>query len=89
MGSINQFLPLGAMIAVFYFLIIMPQRKRAKQEKEFNTNLKIGDKVVTTSGIHGKIAELGEETIVLETMSGKIKMERRSISAEMTSKLKA
>lgn len=78
-----------AMIAVFYFLMIRPQQKRAKTEREFESGLKVGDKIVTKSGIHAKIAELGETTIVIETMSGKLKMERSAISMEMSSKLNA
>ena len=81
------FIQLGLMIAVFYFLIIMPQRKRIKQEKTFEANLKVGDKVITKAGIHGKIAEIAETTIVLETMSGKIKLEKNAISVEATIKL--
>ncbi|WP_291276020.1 preprotein translocase subunit YajC [Flavobacterium sp.] len=81
------FIQLGLMIAVFYFLIIMPQRKRIKQEKSFESNLKVGDKVITKAGIHGKIAEIAETTIVIETMSGKLKMEKNAISVEATIKL--
>ena len=80
-------LPYVAMIAVFYFLMIRPQQKRAKTERAFESNLKVGDKIVTKSGIHGKIAELAETTIVIETMSGKVKMERSAISMEMSAKL--
>lgn len=86
MGNGTIFIQLGLMIAVFYFLIIMPQRKKIKQEKTFESNLKVGDKVITKSGIHGKIAEIGDTTIVIETMSGKLKMEKNSISVEMTIK---
>ncbi len=67
--------------------MIRPQQKRAKQEKEFESALKVGDKIITKSGIHGKIAELAETTIVIETMSGKLKMERSAISMEMTASL--
>lgn len=81
------FIQLGLMIAVFYFLIIMPQRKRIKQEKSFESNLKVGDKVITKAGINGKIAEIAESTIVIETMSGKLKMEKNAISVEATIKL--
>ena len=81
------FIQLGLMIAVFYFLIIIPQRKRIKQEKSFESNLKVGDKVITKAGIHGKIAEIAENTIVIETMSGKLKMEKNAISVEATIKL--
>lgn len=86
MEDIVSFLPYILMIAVFYFLMIRPQQKRAKSEKEFESQLKVGDKVITKSGIHGKISELAEKTIVIETMSGKLKMERSAISMEMSSK---
>ena len=76
-----------AMFVLMYFLLIRPQQKRAKQEKEFESALKVGDKIITKSGIHGKIAELAETTIVIETMSGKLKMERSAISMEMTASL--
>ena len=75
------------MIAVFYFLLIRPQQQRAKKEKAFEAALKVGDKIITKSGIHGKIAELSEGTVVVETMAGKIKMEKSAISLEMSAKL--
>ena len=75
------------MFVVIYFFMIRPQQKRAKQEKQFEADLKVGDKIVTKSGIHGKIAELAETTIVIETMSGKLKMERSAISMEMSAAL--
>ena len=75
------------MFVVIYFFMIRPQQKRAKNEKEFENGLKVGDKIVTKSGLHGKIAELAETTIVIETMSGKLKMERSSISMEMSAAL--
>ena len=75
------------MFVVIYFFMIRPQQKRAKQEKEFEGALKVGDKIITKSGIHGKIAELADTTIVIETMSGKLKMERSAISMEMTASL--
>lgn len=77
----------GAMFVVMYFFMIRPQQKRAKAEKQFETDLKVGDKVITKSGLHGKIAELAERTIVLETMSGKLKMERSAISLELSKQL--
>lgn len=75
------------MIGVFYFLIIMPKNKKIKLEKEFLTHLKTGDKIITIAGIHGKVSEISETTIVMETMSGKLKIEKSSISAEMSLKL--
>ena len=89
MSDIIKFAPYIAMIAVFYFLMIRPQQKRAKTEREFEASLKVGDRIVTKSGIHAKISELADTTIVVETMSGKLKMERSAISMEMSAKLNA
>ena len=84
MGQIQQFLPFILMFVVIYFFMIRPQQKRAKQEKQFESELKVGDKIITKNGIHGKIAELADTTIVIETMAGKLKMERSAISMEMS-----
>lgn len=75
------------MFVVIYFFMIRPQQKRQKQEKEFESQIKVGDRIVTKSGIHGKIAELADTTVVIETMSGKLKMERSAISMEMSAAL--
>lgn len=83
----ESFLPIILMFVVIYFFMIRPQQKRAKQEKEFESNLKVGDRIITKSGIHGKVAELSEGTVVIETMAGKLKMERSAISMEMSAKL--
>jgi len=87
MGQLQQFLPFLLMFVVIYFFMIRPQQKRAKNEREFESGLKVGDKIITKSGIHGKIAELGDSTVILETMAGKLKMERSSISMEFTATL--
>jgi preprotein translocase subunit YajC len=87
MEKFTEYLPFVLIVGVFYFLMIRPQQKRAKAEKEFENQLKTGDKIITKSGIHGKISELAEKTIVIETMSGKLKMERSAISMEMSSKM--
>ena len=84
MDQIQQFLPFILMFVVIYFFMIRPQQKRAKQEKQFESELKVGDKIITKSGIHGKIAEMADTTIVIETMAGKLKMERSAISMEMS-----
>lgn len=83
----ESFLPIILMFVVIYFFMIRPQQKRAKQEKEFENNLKVGDRIITKSGIHGKVAELSDGTVVVETMAGKLKMERSAISMELSAKL--
>lgn len=75
------------MFVVIYFLMIRPQQKRQKLEKEFERNLKVGDRIITKSGLHGKIAELTDDSAVIETMAGKLKMERSAISLELSQKL--
>ena len=76
------------MFVVVYFFMIAPQMKRAKKEKKFNAELKKGDKVITKSGLHGKILELNDtdQTCVIETMAGKVKYERSAISMELSAK---
>ncbi len=75
----------GALVVMYVFLIL-PQKRKAKKEKQFRTELKKGIKVVTTSGIHGKIAEINDtnNTVVIETGAGKIKFERAAISMDLT-----
>ena len=87
--GIGSFLPFIAMFAVVYFFMIAPQMKRAKKEKVFAAALKRGDKVITKSGMHGKVAELNDKdnSCVIETYAGKIKFDRSAISMEMSSKL--
>jgi preprotein translocase subunit YajC len=87
MENLQSLLPFLLMFVVIYFFMIRPQQKRAKQEKEFESSLKVGDRIITKSGLHGKIAEVSEGTVVIETMSGKLKMERSAMSMEMSAKL--
>jgi preprotein translocase subunit YajC len=87
-GSLANMLPFLAIIVVFYFFMIRPQMKRQKKEKAFQAEIKKGTKVVTSSGIHGKIAEINaaDNTITLETGAGKIKFENSAISMELSKK---
>jgi len=59
-------LPLFLILIVFYFFFIRPQTKKNKEQKKFREELKKGDKVVTIGGLHGKIAEIKETTVILE-----------------------
>ena len=87
MQDLMKYSPYLLMFVVIYFFMIRPQQKRAKLEKEFESTLKVGDKIITKSGLHGKVAELSEGTVVIETMAGKLKMERSAISMEMSAAL--
>ena len=89
MGDLGSFLPIIAMFAVVYFFMIAPQMKRAKQEKKFASELKVGDRVITKSGMYGKIAGLNDKdnSCIIETQAGKIKFDRSAISMEMSKKM--
>jgi len=87
-GGLMSMLPFLAMILVVYFFMIRPQMTRQKKEKTFQTTIKKGTKVITTSGIHGKIVDLidSDNTVIIETGAGKIKFERSAISMELSKK---
>lgn len=79
------------MILIFvvaYFFMIRPQIKRQKDEKKFAQSLKKGDKIVTKSGLYGKVVELNDKdfSCVIETMAGRLKFDRSAISMEMSKK---
>jgi preprotein translocase subunit YajC len=90
-GFSGQLPLLILMFAVIYFFMIAPQMRRAKKEKKFAAELKRGDKVITKSGLHGKIMDLNDKdnTCIVETLAGKMKFERSAISMEMSQKLNA
>lgn len=88
MQQIGQFLPMLLIIVVFYFFMIRPQMKKAKDHKKFVEELKKGDKVVTTAGIHGKIVDMNDSTFLIEVESGtKIRFEKSSVSLESSKAL--
>ncbi len=88
MEQIGQFLPMLLIIVVFYFFMIRPQMKKAKDHKKYVEELKKGDKVITTSGIHGKIVDVNDATFLVEVDSGtKIRFEKSSISLEASKAL--
>ena len=89
LGSLSGMLPFLLMFVVIYLFMIRPQMKRQKNEKIFQASIAKGNKVITTSGIHGKIIDIvdGDNTVIIETGAGKIKSERSSISMELSKKL--
>ena len=77
-------------IVVFYFFMIRPQMKKAKDHKKYVEEIKKGDRVITTSGIHGKIVDLNDATFLIEVEGGtKIRFEKSAISLESSKALNA
>ena len=89
-ATIQQILMFGLIFVVFYFFMIRPQIKKQKDQKKFVEELKKGDKVVTTAGIHGRIVEV-TDTIVTVDVDGGVKMrfEKSAISLEASKALNA
>lgn len=84
-SSYFQFIFFGAIILVFYFFMIRPQQKKAKDQKKFIDEIKKGDYVVTVGGAHGYVAELEGDTFILEIeKGGRIRFNKSAISLEAT-----
>jgi len=82
-SSWMQLLPLFLILLVFYFFFILPQTKKSKAQKKFREALKKGDKVLTIGGIHGKIAEVKEKTLVIEVGPAiKMTIERSAVAMD-------
>jgi len=80
-GGLGPFVPLIAMVVIFYFLLIRPQQKKAKKHQEMLDALKRDDMVVTTGGVHGKITGLTDTIATLEIASNvKVKVSRANIA---------
>jgi preprotein translocase subunit YajC len=83
-----QLIMFGLIAVVFYFFMIRPQVKKQKDQKKYVDELKKGDKVVTTAGIHGRIADVAETTFLIETEGGhKIKFEKSAVSLDASKAL--
>jgi preprotein translocase subunit YajC len=82
-SSLMSFLPMVLIIVVFYFFMIRPQMKKAKDQKKFIEELKKGDKIITTAGIHGRITEVNDTTFLIEVEGGvKIRFDKSAVSLD-------
>jgi preprotein translocase subunit YajC len=80
-GGLGAFLPLIIIFAIFYFLLIRPQQKKAKQHKQILADLKKGDMVVNSGGLHGQITGLSDDVITMEiSPKVRVKVSRGSIA---------
>ena len=80
-GGLMGLLPILLMFVIFYFLLIRPQQKTARKHQDFIKNLKVGDRVVTTGGLHGEVKGLTDTTITLEIADKvRVKVTRSAIS---------
>ena len=85
----SQLIMLVMILVVFYFFMIRPQMKKQKELKKFRESLKAGDKVVTIGGVHGKILEVSESTILVSSEGTKIRFDKSAIASSAEDQLMA
>jgi len=79
---ISTLIMFGAIFAIFYFMIIRPQQKRAKEREKLLSNIEKGDKIITSGGVHATIVGIEEKTVLIEIAPNvKIKIERSAIGS--------
>ncbi|MFL2639552.1 MAG: preprotein translocase subunit YajC [Flavobacteriaceae bacterium] len=85
----SSLFPLTLMLIGFFFLMIFPQMRRQKKERKFLSELKVGSRIVTKSGLHGKIVEIkeGNDSCIIQTMAGKVRYEISAISLDLSAKI--
>jgi preprotein translocase subunit YajC len=88
-GGAGSVIMLVMILVVFYFFMIRPQMKKQKELKKFRESLKAGDKVVTIGGIHGKILEIAESTVLISSEGTKIRLEKSAIASSTEDQLMA
>jgi preprotein translocase subunit YajC len=83
-GGFASFIPLILMFVIFYFLLIRPQQKKTKDHRQMVENLKAGDRIITSGGLHGRITGVSENALTVEIAEKvRVKVNRSSVSALM------
>lgn len=77
----EQIVMLVLILVVFYFFMIRPQMKKQKELKNFRESMSTGDKVVTIGGVHGKILEISDSTVLISSEGTKIRLDKSAISS--------
>lgn len=89
-GGLMSFLPIIAIVLVFYLFFIRPQMKKSKDQRKFREAIKKGDKIITIGGIHGKIIEVQETTFTIEVEGqNRLKIEKSAVAMDGSSQLQA
>jgi preprotein translocase subunit YajC len=86
MDMLTSFLPMAAIFVVFYFLLIRPQQKRAREQKDLLAALEKGNEVISTGGIVGRITKINEQYVTLEVTTGVEMTIQRSAIAQLLPK---
>src|SRR3954454_1140090 len=73
-NALVQILPFALMLGIFYLLVLMPMQKRQKKVRDFQSGLKVGDRVITTGGLYGQVTRLNDATVQLQ-IADKVRIE--------------
>jgi preprotein translocase subunit YajC len=81
-GGYSSLIFLALLVAMFYFLLIRPQRNRTKKQAEMAASLQVGDQVQTFGGVHGIVESMDDDSVVLRLEDGKMRISRRAIGSK-------
>jgi preprotein translocase subunit YajC len=82
MGAYQGYIMIALLFVVFYFFMIRPQSKRQKEIKNFRAAMKVGDKVITSGGIYGRVKEISDDTVLLEIDENvRVRVDKSSVFA--------
>lgn len=82
-GGYGSLIFLALMAAVFWFLIIRPQRNRVRQQQELSSSLQLGDEIQTIGGIKGRVIRLDADDVVLDVEQGQVRISRRAVASRV------
>lgn len=82
-GGYGSLIFLALMAAVFWFLIIRPQRNRVRQQQELASSLQLGDEIQTIGGIKGRVSRLDGDDVVLDVEQGQLRISRRAVASRV------
>ena len=86
-SMISTIIMFGAIFLIFYFMIIRPQQKRAKEREKMLSNLQKGDKIITSGGLHGSVVAIEDKTVLVQISDNvKVKYERSAIATIVSTK---
>ena len=85
----SSIIMLVAMFAIFYFLIIRPENKKKKKTEEMRSSLNLGDEITTIGGITGKLVQITEDTVTLETGEDRVRIQVKKWAISTTAKMEA
>lgn len=83
-SPLGGFLPLLLVLVVMYFFFFRPQIKRQKEEKRFREEISKGMRIVTNSGIHGKILEIQDNVLIIESENSRLRIDKSAVSKELS-----